>query len=219
MIQSDVQKLEPGHIVTLLEVDLTNMGGDVYRLHSHMQAGQIMWQGNIYDPWPYEADGFAMSDSGSASPRLRLANIDGLISSLCILYDDIIGAQVTRHKTLAKYLDGMPDADPNEHFPIERWIVEQKFSETNESVEFELSNALNFDGIQLPRRLVLYGTCQWKYRSAECEYVGPPVADQFDNPTDDPEKDQCGLRLQSCKLRFGENEPLPYGGFPAAGII
>lgn len=28
--------------------------------------------------------------------------------------------------------------------------------------------------------------------------------------------DRCGKRLTSCKLRFGENNPLPFGGFPGA---
>ena len=51
---------------------------------------------------------------------------------------------------MAKYLDGQPEADPDEHFPIEIWYVEQKLSENNEYVEFELSSALDFSGKQLP---------------------------------------------------------------------
>ena len=35
----------------------------------------------------------------------------------------------------------------------------------------------------------------------------------------DAAKDKCGGRLTSCKLRFGANNPLPYGSFPAAGLI
>lgn len=31
--------------------------------------------------------------------------------------------------------------------------------------------------------------------------------------------DSCGKRLASCKLRFGEDEELPFGGFPGAGIL
>ena len=218
MIESDTQRLEPGNIVTLLEVDGSLLGAGVLRFHSHMQEGDILWQGNLYSPWPYEADGFEMAADGSSSPRLKLANLDGAITSFCIAFDDMIGARVVRHRTMAKYLDGRPDADPNEHFPIEVWMVEQKLSENNEFVDFELSNSLNFDGIQLPRRIVVSNSCFWKYRSSECEYLGPPVADEYDNPTTDPAKDRCGKRLQSCKLRYGDNQPLPFGGFPAAGL-
>ncbi|MDB0197081.1 phage minor tail protein L, partial [Acinetobacter baumannii] len=26
-------------------------------------------------------------------------------------------------------------------------------------------------------------------------------------------------RLRSCRLRFGENKPLPFGGFPASSLV
>ncbi len=32
-------------------------------------------------------------------------------------------------------------------------------------------------------------------------------------------RERCGKRLESCKLRFGENNPLPFGGFPASGLF
>jgi lambda family phage minor tail protein L len=32
------------------------------------------------------------------------------------------------------------------------------------------------------------------------------------------DEDICGKKLSSCKARFGENNPLPYGSFPAAGL-
>jgi lambda family phage minor tail protein L len=44
------------------------------------------------------------------------------------------------------------------------------------------------------------------------------VADANDAATSDSTKDVCGKRLTSCKLRFGQNNPLPYGGFPAAAL-
>jgi len=43
--------------------------------------------------------------------------------------------------------------------------------------------------------------------------------DSDDVATDDPARDQCGGRVRSCKLRFGQDKPLPYGGFPAAGLL
>ncbi|WP_108418393.1 hypothetical protein [Limnohabitans sp. MMS-10A-160] len=32
-------------------------------------------------------------------------------------------------------------------------------------------------------------------------------------------QDACGKRLVSCQKRFGVNAELPFGGFPAAGLI
>jgi len=41
-----------------------------------------------------------------------------------------------------------------------------------------------------------------------------------DLPSDSPVllRDVCGKRLDSCKLRFGENSELPFGGFPGVGF-
>lgn len=83
---------------------------------------------------------------------------------------------------------------------------------------FELSSALNFQGVQLPRRQIVANNCPWRYRGADCGYNGPPVADEYDIITTDAAKDKCGKRVNSCKLRFGQTEPLSYGGFPAASL-
>lgn len=112
-----------------------------------------------------------------------------------------------------------PAADPNEEMPPEVWLIERKSHEDNESVEFELSSPLDFDGEQLPRRQIIPNLCTWAYRGPECGYTGGPCADANDAPTADPAKDRCSQSLRGCKFRFGANNPLPYGGFPAAGLV
>lgn len=98
------------------------------------------------------------------------------------------------------------------------WFLERKSQETKEVVTWELSNAINFQGQKLPARQIIANNCPWKYRSTECGYTGGPVADINDNATDDPERDACGKRLASCKLRFGEHGELPFGAFVAADL-
>lgn len=228
-IKSDIQSLEPGNRIALYEVDATAIGADRMLFHADLQTGPIFWQGEQYDPWPIEADGFARNSSQPANPTLRVSNIDGTITALCLMFDDLVGAKFVRRQTLVKYLDasnfseGNPTADPNEHFPDEIWYIERKTLENNEIVEFELSSAADLNGAQLPGRQIIAGTCTWilrgGYRGPYCGYAGPPVADINDQPTSDPSKDVCGGRLGSCKMRFGESEPLSYGGFPAAGLI
>ncbi|MCP1507242.1 lambda family phage minor tail protein L [Pseudomonas marginalis] len=53
--------------------------------------------------------------------------------------------------------------------------------------------------------------------TAGAGYIGKVGIDG--NPTDDPAKDQCKGCLSSCKLRFGENNELSFGGFPAVSLI
>ncbi|GAP66832.1 hypothetical protein MBSD_n2147 [Mizugakiibacter sediminis] len=222
--KADIQTLEPGELVELFEVDATAISGDLLRFHAYTQIGSIWWQGNEYSPWPITAEGFELQPSKPPVPMLTVANIDGSISAICLQYQDMVGAVVTRHRTLGKYLDAAnfggtnPTADPTQEMPPDKWFIERKAAETSTAVQFELSSALDFNGVQLPRRVIIAGQCPWVYRSAECGYTGPAVADASDNPTSDPALDVCGKRLSSCKLRFGANNPLPFGGFPAASL-
>jgi lambda family phage minor tail protein L len=223
-LAADVQTLEPGAMVELFEVDATAISGDLLRFHAYVQVGSIWWQGNEYKPWPVQAEGFDLQPAKPPTPLLTVGNIDGSISAACLAYQDLVGAVVTRHRTLGKYLDAVnfggtnTTADPTQEMPLDRWYIERKAAETNTAVQFELSSALDFGGVQLPRRVIIANQCPWTYRSAECGYTGGPVADADDNATSSSDQDVCGKRLTSCKLRFGQNNPLPYGGFPAAAL-
>jgi lambda family phage minor tail protein L len=228
-IESDLQSLEPGSRIVLFELDATSAGADQLFFHAHLQSGPIFWQGQQYDPWPIECEGFARNTSAPPQPKLRVGNIDGTITALCLAFDDLVGSRLIRRQTLKQYLDSAnfpqpnPTADPNEHFPDEIWYIERKSAENNETVEFELATAADLNGEQLPGRQIIANACTWilrgGYRGPYCGYNGPPVADINDNPTSDPSLDVCGGRVGSCKLRWGANEPLPYGSYPAASLI
>ncbi|WP_329767301.1 phage minor tail protein L [Stenotrophomonas maltophilia] len=116
-----------------------------------------------------------------------------------------------------------PTADPNEHFEDEIWFIERKVAETKETVEFELATAIDLNGEVLPGRQIMSNVCTWLlrggYRGPYCSYTGSAYFDINDNPVDDPGRDVCAGLVRSCKRRFGENNELPYGGFPAAGLV
>lgn len=224
-LTADVQKLEPGAEVVLWTLDasqITGSGSDVIRFHGYQQAGPIIWQGNAYDPWPIDAEGFELNPSKPPVPTLSVGNVDGSITALCLNYQDLVGAKLTRHVTAGQYLDGQPDADPTQE-SVSLWLLEQKTSETSEAVVWSLSSAMDFGQVQLPRRQIVAGMCLWLtiggYRGPYCGYNGPPVADENGDATSDPAKDKCGGKLADCKLRFGDGNPLPFGGFPAAGLL
>lgn len=237
-INATIQGLEPGQFVQLFELDCREIGGDLQRFHGYPQQGPIWWQGVEYQPWAIEADGFAITGSGSQpTPRLRVGNIgqdqyglpiSGVISALCIALEDLVGARVIRHRTFAEFLDarnfpeGNPAADPAQEFPPDIWLIECKLSENSATVEFELRTALDFEGQKLPARQIT-PNCGWVviggYRGPYCGYTGPLMFDLMDQPTADPTLDRCAGRMQSCKLRFGEFEELPFGGFPGADAI
>lgn len=217
MIESDVQSLAPGAIVEGFELDATGIGGEILRWTS---GPPFQWQGNSFTPFPVEASGFEKSSKGTLPrPTLRAANVSGLLGAFVRRVDGLLGAKVTRKRTFVKYLDGQPQADPNCGFADEIYFVDRKVSENGIYIEFELSSAFDAQGVQLPRRQCIQNACQWAYRGPDCGYTGPAVANRNDVPTTDMAQDQCGKRLTSCKMRFGQFEPLSFGGMPGVGLI
>ena len=239
MITSDVQVLSPGNDVKLYELDMTNLGGDKLRFHGYNELAPIIWQGETFTPWSITANGFEKDGTGRLpSPTLTVGNIGydeagnpipGMITSLCRMYDDLVGARLIRHRTLAQYLDavnfpgGNPTANPAEHMAPEIWIVECKTQATSLQVEFELRSALDFSGQKIPGRQILANSCGWLtrggYRGPYCGYTGNAMFDINDNPVTDPTKDRCSGQLASCKLRHGEFNELPFGGQPSADLL
>lgn len=200
----------------------------IIRFHAgtNEMLGSVIWQGNTYTPWPIQAAEFGTPGQGSpARPKLQVGNFGGTASALCRQYDDLLGAKIKRIRTLVKYLDevnftgGNPAANPDEHYPTETWVITRKVNEVPPTIEFELGSPLDLQGVKLPRRQVVAGTCLWAYRSGECGYAGGPVADYANRPTRDPSKDQCSRTMTGCKMRNGDNGELPYGGFPGIARV
>jgi lambda family phage minor tail protein L len=228
-LKADIQGLSPGAVIELFTLDLTRFnvppGDEHVCFHAGTNAldGDVVWQGITYQRYPVSATGFEWKAQGTLPrPHFAVSNIAGVISALCREYHDMVGAPVTRHRTLARYLDavnfpnGNPSANPNESFPDDIFYINQKTRESLDVVEFELAVAFDVQGVQLPRRQVITNSCPWQYRGDGCGYAGGPVADINDTPTGDPNQDACGKRLHSCSMRFGAGW-MPFGGFPGAG--
>ena len=118
-IETDVQKLEPGAIVELFELDLTPFTGDLLRFHAGTNGllANVTWNGNVYTRFPVAASGFEFTGQGQAPrPKLMASNIAGAITALVLQYEDLVGAKVTRRRTLAKYLDAV-------NFPAQRNLL------------------------------------------------------------------------------------------------
>lgn len=227
-ITSEIQKLEPSAIIEMFELDATAFGGDLLRFHAGTNGlrQNLVWQGNTYTAFPVQASGFDMSGNGQLPrPKLQVANVTGAITLLVLTYDDLLGAKVTRKRTLAKYLDAVnfpggtnPTADATAEFNDDVFFIDRKATETRDVVEFELAAAFDVAGVQLPRRQIIQNVCTWRYRGTECGYTGTSYFDANDQPVGSAGLDVCAKRLSSCKARFGANNPLPFGSFPAAGL-
>ncbi|MDT8372131.1 MAG: phage minor tail protein L [Gammaproteobacteria bacterium] len=226
-ISAEAQKLPANGIIDLFALDTTVIGGnDIFRWCNYVNelGTDVIYNAQTYTRFPIDATGFERTgDAKQPRPKLRAANVSGLLGAALKELDDLIGAKLTRIRTFVKYIDaanfaaGNPLADPNVKFGDEVWFVDRKAAENGLIIEFELSSALDLSGVKLPRRKITQNTCPWIYRSPECGYTGGAVAKLDDTLTTDLNEDKCGKRVNSCQIRFGATNPLPFGGFVGVG--
>lgn len=228
-ITTEIQKLQPSAVVDLYILDMTSLGDTIYRFHAGTNGlkQDIVWQGQTYQAFPVQITGFEYTGSGTIPrPKLAVANLTGAISLLALTYKDMIGAKITRKRTLLKYIDAVnfpggvnATADSTAEFPDEIYFVDRKSGENRDVVEFELASSFDVQGVMLPRRQIVQNVCPWKYRGIECGYKATVYFTVDDVSTASASQDVCGKRLSSCEVRFGEKNPLPFGGFPSAGLV
>lgn len=228
----ELPKLEQEALIELWEIDLSHihssknpdLKGEIYRFHNGVsQTGQnIIWQGKEYQAYAIKADGFEISGQGPSNrPTLTISNLYGIITGVSAEFGQGVGGKVTRRLVYAKFLDsvnfenGNPKADPMQE-SVSFFIIEQLKQLNDEVAVFELALPAETDNARIPLLMITSDTCVWPYRSPECGYTGGPVADEYDKPTDDPKKDKCSHCLRGCRLRWGEDAILPFGGFPSA---
>lgn len=186
-VQQEVLNSWHDSIVELFELDLepiTQETGDKYYFTGDIfpDGTKIQWQGQVYEPFPINITGFETTTKGTIpQPELTVANVLGTLASATNAFDDLVGAKITRRRTLGKYLDNGSSPDPSEEFPIDIYYIERKTSETSLSITWQLASKIDLEGLQIPRRIVTQNYCVWEYKGAECGYSGPPVADERDN--------------------------------------
>jgi len=226
-ILKESEQLEQSPLVELWEIDLTPFGGELYRFcnQPNEKGEAVVWQGQKFEAYPVQGEGFELSGEGSsARPKLKLANLQGLITAAVQEYGQLLGVRVTRRMTFAKFLDaenfeaGNRDADPTQEV-VSVFLIERVVALTAEVVTLELSTPAEADGSVVPSRIMLTNVCCWKYRGEGCGYTGKPVADADDNRTNDPEKDECSRRVSGCQARFGATAVLPIGAWLSADKV
>lgn len=224
-LQQDVQGLETPALISLYVLDLNPIGeATVYRFYPGVDlAGNIIsYQSLLYFPWPIKIEGMERSGVGAQNrPKLSISNKDGYVGNIFKGRMDLIGATVTRIRTADKYLDGEPTADPNAYVS-DTYIINSKLGEGRKLATLELASPYDFNDQQLPARKMQGSMCPFLYKGTECGWVASNPSkwfDRFGSAVGSVDLDVCGKRLADCKLRFGTNVGLPYGGFPGVGRV
>lgn len=126
-----------------------------------------------YEALPMQLDGINISSDGAYNrPELTVANIESVFSDAIggMKYENLIGKRLTRRTTLEKYLVGNAGDSGVGNAPVEfpkvTFVIDRIKSRNVTSVTFELAAPFDLAGIQLPRRVVVGGSCPFKYTGA-----------------------------------------------------
>ena len=226
-IYGEIQRFDPDALIVVYEIFKDGYEDNVFRFHAGVNEfnGNIVWQGQTYVAMPIQVSGFDYSGTEFPRPQMQVANFKGAMSGVVLELNDLLGFTVVKKSTLSKYLDavnfkdGNPTANPLEAFPDEIYKVVQKLHENKVAITFELGSPLDLANVKIPQRQAIASVCTWRYRGEDCGYTGPAVADINDHPTTDLTKDKCSGKVSGCKLRFGVNGNLRYGGFIGLRLI
>ena len=187
---SELQSLNPSSLIELFTLQLVegthyatgnpDSVPTIFRFHagtSMNSNANIIWQGDTYQKFPIDAQGFEFSGKGQIPrPQLTMSNLGGISRSGAVLsvtdlliivnlttpHNDLLGATVTRLLVLASSLDNAnfssgsnPFGTPNSNeLPQEIYVIDRKMSESRNLVQFELTAANDTQNKKVPARQV-----------------------------------------------------------------
>jgi lambda family phage minor tail protein L len=145
----------------------SDVNSDLSSIQFRDSSGTI----RTYESIPVKAEDFETASDGAYNrPTLTVANALSTFKDALggLDYEDLIGRRITKRTTLRKYLVGEPgDSNPPIEFPKMTYIIDRVANKTMSEVMFELAAPFDLAGIMLPKRIVIGGSCPWKYTGAD----------------------------------------------------
>ncbi len=174
---SELQNINPSAVIELFELQLKQAlhgSDDIYYFHSGSSLnlnGEIKWNGNNYQRFPIQAEGFEYKGGQLPRPTLIVSNATGFLSALLIsvntvtVGNDLLGAIFTRRRTNAKFLPNDNFVGDNPSGAVDETVedakqiftVARKSTENREIVQFELAAALDMANVRCPNRICTRG--------------------------------------------------------------
>ena len=157
-IASDVQKLTVGNIVSLYELDLTDIGSsDILYFTESIDNDYtpIYFNSREYTPIHMQTSGWQVTGTETLPrPKMLISNVLLTFASYINAFENLVGAKLTRRRTLDKYLDGRAEANPNAEFAPDIYRIRSMPQKTKAVAEFELTPYMDFEGIKIPKRQI-----------------------------------------------------------------
>lgn len=228
-----IQTPDLGGYVELFEFDLTKYGAGFYRLRKGDEGDtvtSVTWDGNVFNPWPIQTDGWEQSANGpTPRPSISLGNSSGVLTALVVNNNNLLGAKVTRIRTFERYLDGEPEADTSQTYPLEVYRINSRSALNADVISWELASTLDQENRKLPGRQIMREFCpfvtrKWDgtafdYTDTTCPFVGTALFDENGNTVTDEADEVFSKKLGTCcNVRFA-GEDIPFGGFPGVARV
>lgn len=151
----------------------------------------IVYNGITYTRFPITHEFTGENNQGQIDQvKVRLANVSRLIQLYLEQYD-FRGRKVIIRTVWADQLAD-PDAYIDDIFYVDNYTADQN------NVEFTLTSKFDVLGVDLPARRYARNYCSWKFKSAECGYMGAELT--------------CDKTQQRCKQL---NNYQRFGAFPS----
>ena len=188
LIVTDAQDLEiDSQLIEVYELEIGAGSTNKLFFHAGKVGGEtdLIFDGNTYITMPIFMDGIDVSATGaSARPTLTIANVESIMSTSSTFrsamagdwdaaidgipltagsfkLDSLIGARITRRRTLLKYTGAGTSAL---EFDTETFIIDRISTKNALFVELELASPMDLGGVRLPRRQVIGKYCPWTYQ-------------------------------------------------------
>jgi lambda family phage minor tail protein L len=186
-VASSLLDLQPTAVLELFQIYPDRLDKPTLFMGFHGGAlydNSLLWQGVQYLPLAIESEGFdLLADGKLARPKIRVANVNNIVTNFLQNYKDFVNAKVIRKRVSVKFLDdanfdgGNPFgvADPTAELISEEWLMGRKVQESKEMVEFELNSPLDLENFSVNSRGVVAKFCYWNYRGEGCRYDGFPI--------------------------------------------
>lgn len=218
LLPANLATLSPNSPIELFEISGFNLANPTQAMLICNFTG-VSFEGVSYLAIGCESEGFDLIGQGPIpTPGLVVSNVGRVVSDWLYTCKTsanyrLEGSKVLRRVTQQQYLDGQPSSNAAiKELPQQVYVIDQMQEETYLAVKFRLGSPFDVEGVTLPARPLLR-SCSWRYRSAECGWMGGRFT-LNNQPTSDPALDQCSKVLSACQCRFGQYAVLPFGGAP-----
>jgi len=149
---------------------------------------EIIFQNQLYSPFPISHDGISATTSGEINAvSLKVSNISRLIQGYLELYE-LHGKQVD-------IITIFSDLDETNGFLIDTFYIDS-YNANVADATFVLTSKFDISSLELPRRKYNKNNCPWLFKGTDCKYAGADTT--------------CDKTLTDCRTKSNQ---INFGGF------